>query len=97
MVTKDQVLSSLREVIDPEIGVNLVDLGLIREVQIADDRIHVKMVLTIPGCPLARHLVTQVQGKVETVAEGRSVDVQLLDEPWEPASLFWRDVGDHDK
>lgn len=94
MVTQEQVLSGLREVIDPEIGANLVDLGLIREVRVEDNRIQVQMVLTIPGCPLARYLVSQVENKVKAVAEGRTVDVQLLDEPWDPASMFWRERGD---
>lgn len=88
MVTREEVLSGLKAVIDPEIGANLVDLGLIREVRIEDDRIQVRMVLTIPGCPLARYLVSQVESKVQAVAEGRTVDVQLLDEPWDPASMF---------
>ena len=83
-MTRDQVLSNLRGVIDPELGVNVVDLGFIRDVQIADDRIGVRMVLTIPGCPLARSLVAPVRSTVEAIAEGRSVDVQLIDEPWEP-------------
>jgi metal-sulfur cluster biosynthetic enzyme len=51
-------------------------------------------VLTIPGCPLARYLISQVESKVRAVAEGRTVDVQLLDEPWDPASMFWRETGD---
>jgi serine O-acetyltransferase len=84
VVTQEEVLSGLKEVIDPEIGANLVDLGLIREVRIEDDRIQVRMVLTMPGCPLAGYLVSQVENKVRTVAEGRTVDVQLLDEPWTP-------------
>ncbi|HEU0139719.1 MAG TPA: metal-sulfur cluster assembly factor [Bryobacteraceae bacterium] len=94
MVTRIQVLSNLKEVVDPEIGANLVDLGLIRDVLIDDNRIQVRMVLTIPGCPLARYLISQVENKVQAVAEGRTVDVQLLDEPWDPASMFWRDAGD---
>lgn len=84
MVTKDAVLSRLREVVDPEIGINLVDLGLIREVQVEEGRIQVRMVLTAPGCPLAGYLVAQVRQKVEAIAEGSAVDVQLLDEAWRP-------------
>ncbi len=84
MVTQEEVLSSLKEVIDPEIGTNLVDLGLIREIRIEEDRIQVRMVLTMPGCPLAGYLVSQVENKVRTIAEGRTVDVQLLDQPWTP-------------
>ncbi len=97
MLTRDQVLDRLREVVDPEIGISLVDLGLIRKVQVEDDRVHVEMLLTIPGCPLARYLVGQVESTVRAVAEGRSVDVQLLDEPWDPASMFWRGTEDQDK
>jgi serine O-acetyltransferase len=84
VVTQEEVLAGLKDVIDPEIGVNLVDLGLIREIRIEDDRIQVRLVLTVPGCPLARYLVSQVENKVRTIAEGRTVDVELLDEPWEP-------------
>ncbi len=94
MVTQEDILSSLREVFDPELGASLVDLGLIRKVLVEEDRIEVQMVLTIPGCPLAGYLVSQVERKVRTVAEGRTVDVQLLDEPWDPASMFWRETGD---
>jgi metal-sulfur cluster biosynthetic enzyme len=84
MVTNEAVLSSLREVVDPEIGVNLVDLGLIREVQIEEGRIQVRMVLTAPGCPLAGYLMSQVRGRLEAIAQGAAVDVQLVDEVWKP-------------
>jgi ATP-binding protein involved in chromosome partitioning len=84
MVTRDEVLSSLRGVIDPELGASLVDLGFIRDIEIANDRIQVRMVLTIPGCPLAGYLVSQVQQKVEAIADGRRVEVSLLDDPWHP-------------
>ncbi len=84
MVTEDQVLSILRGVMDPELGASVVDLGFIRDVQITEDRIDVQMVLTTPACPLVRYLVTAVQSKVEAIAEGRIVDVELLDGPWEP-------------
>ena len=86
MVTEDQVLSKLREVVDPEIGVNLVDLGMIRGLQIHDERIDIQVVLTVPGCPLATYLLTEGRRKAETVAGGRTVYVTLLDEAWEPAS-----------
>ncbi len=87
MITKEEVLSGLKEVIDPEIGVSLVELGLIREVRIDDDQIQVQMVLTMPGCPLAGYLVSQVEDKVRTIAEGRTIDGQLLDQPWAPPWL----------
>jgi metal-sulfur cluster biosynthetic enzyme len=87
VVTQEEVLSGLKEVVDFEIGVNLVDLGLIREFQIENDRIQVRMVLTMPGCPLAGYLVSQVENKIRTIAEGKTVDVQLLDEPWKPPRM----------
>ncbi len=96
MPTKEQVLATLREVTDPELGASLVDMGMIRQVQVEEDCIHVRMVLTIPGCPLARYLLTQVENKVKTVAEGRAVDVKLLDEPWDPTSMFVREPGNSD-
>ena len=84
MVTPETVAEALRGVMDPEIHMNVVDLGLIKEIAVAEDRISVQMVLTMPGCPLARYLVNQVQARVRDVGEGRQVDVQLLDEPWIP-------------
>ena len=93
MATEDQVLSKLREVMDPEIGVNLVDLGMIRSIQIDEERIEIQMVLTSPGCPLATYLLTEVRRKAETVAGGRTVYVSVLDEAWEPASASLRGAG----
>jgi len=84
MVTPETISQALRDVMDPEVHMNVVDLGLIKEIAVAEERISVRMVLTMPGCPLARYLVNQVQDRVSQVSEGRQVDVQLLDEPWTP-------------
>ncbi len=87
MVTETDVQNVLRQVIDPELGENLVDLGLIRDVLVSEEQIVVKMVLTAAGCPLARFLMTRVQQAVEPVAEGRAVQVELLREQWVPPWL----------
>ncbi len=84
MVTETEVRDVLRGVIDPELGENLVDLGLIREVLVSDEEIMVKMVLTATGCPLARYLMLGVQRAVESIAEGKPVKVELLQEQWVP-------------
>ncbi len=84
MVTAETVSEALQDVMDPEVHVNVVDLGLIKEIAVAEDRVSVRMVLTFPGCPLAGYLINQVRDRVSEVAEGRRVDVQLLDEPWIP-------------
>ena len=84
MLTRENVNDALREVMDPEAHINVVDLGLIKEITVAEDRVSVRMLLTEPGCPLAGYLVSQVRAKVEQVAEGRQVDVQLLAHAWTP-------------
>ena len=84
MVTSETVSEALRDVMDPEVQMNVVDLGLIKEIAVAEDRVSVRMVLTTPGCPLASYLVNQVRARVGQVAEGRQVEVQLLGETWTP-------------
>lgn len=87
MVTEQRVLESLGAVIDPELGANIVDLGFVKDVTITESEIRIKMVFTVPGCPLAHYLISSVRQKVEEVAEGRAVQVELLQEPWTPPWL----------
>jgi len=84
MVTEQQVLESLANVLDPELGANIVDLGFVKKVSISEKEIRIRMVLTVPGCPLANYLLSNVRQKVEEVAEGREVRVELSDGPWTP-------------
>lgn len=90
MINRDGVLLALKEVIDPEIGMSLTDLNMIREVNIDDKKIEVKMVLTASFCPLAGQLVDEVRKKTAEVAEGREVKVIVLDEPWTPPQRLRR-------
>ena len=83
-ISKDSVFNALKQVIDPEIGINLVDLGMIKDVEIMEEEIIVKMVLTSPFCPMIDYLVEQVKNKVESVAPGAKVIVSMLNEPWAP-------------
>lgn len=83
MIDKDKVIEALRDVYDPEIGINVVDLGLIREVKIDNDNnVTVDMVLTIPGCPLRDYMLSQVKETVESLEGVNSVTVNLLDDVW---------------
>lgn len=84
MITKEEVTAALKEVIDPEIGINLVDLGMIKDIEIKEDEIKVKMVLTSPFCPLVNSLTEQVKKKAEGIAPGTRVTISILDEPWLP-------------
>lgn len=87
MVTREQVLQVLKEVYDPEIPVNIVDLGLVYEVDVDEEnRVRIKMTLTTPGCPLAYYLVEQVEEVVRSkLPEVEDVRVELVwDPPWTP-------------
>lgn len=78
MVTKEQVMEALKEVIDPEIGVSLVEMNLIKDVLIAGDKVKVKMTLTIPGCPLANMIVNDVRKKVQSLEGVKDAEVELV-------------------
>jgi len=78
MVTKEQVMEALKEVIDPEIGISLVEMNLIKDVLIEGDKVKVKMTLTIPGCPLANMIVDSVKRKVESLEGVKEAEVELV-------------------
>jgi metal-sulfur cluster biosynthetic enzyme len=84
------VLDALRSVVDPEIGMNVVELALIRQVILGDPVTEIKMILTTPFCPYAGSMIQQVKEAAEE-AEGHEVKVTLLAERWDPrdAGLVW--------
>lgn len=85
MVTKLQVREALKKVIDPEIGLNIVDLGLIYDVQIENDVARVRMTLTVPGCPLSGMLTNQAEKVVRELDGIKDVKIELTwDPPWNP-------------
>ena len=84
-ISKDKVLAALRKVYDPEIPINIVDLGLIYEIKVNDGDIYIKMTLTAPGCPIWQLIVEQVKEAVRSVEGVRNVEVDLVwDPPWTP-------------
>lgn len=78
-----RVRQALRDVIDPEVGINVVDLGLIKDVAVENGRVAVRMVLTTPDCPLASYLVEQIRRSARRVNGVQAVEVTLSDEPWD--------------
>ncbi|OYT60178.1 aromatic ring hydroxylase [Euryarchaeota archaeon ex4484_178] len=86
MVKEEEVWKVLRGIVDPEIGANLVDLGLIYEVRVDNGKdIYVKMTLTIPGCPLMNVLPAMVEEKLSQLEGVGKITVQLtFDPPWTP-------------
>ena len=79
-----KVIEALKQVYDPEIPVNIYELGLIYDIHVnPDDTVHVKMTLTAPACPVAGSLPGQVETQIETVPEVKSATVELVwDPPW---------------
>jgi metal-sulfur cluster biosynthetic enzyme len=84
------VLDSLRAVVDPEIGMNVVELALIRQIILGETESEVKMLLTTPFCPYAGSMIQQVKDAAEEVTE-HPVKVTILAERWDPrdAGLMW--------
>ena len=88
MITKELVLQKLSEVVDPEIGLNIVEMGLIYSVEINDDSVNVKMTLTAPGCPLQNTLVSIAKDAVQNIPGVKSVNIQIVwDPPWHPSMM----------
>jgi FeS assembly SUF system protein len=85
----EQVIEALRAIYDPEIPVNIYDLGLIYGVDIDTDRhVSVTMTLTTPHCPVAESMPGEVESKVRDVEGVTSADVNLVwDPPWDPAKM----------
>ena len=85
LALEDQIVRMLKTVYDPEIPVNIYDLGLIYGVEVADDRqVTVTMTLTAPACPAADFIMEDVQMRVESVDGVKSVEVKLVfDPPWD--------------
>lgn len=82
IVKEDDVIAALRQVYDPEIPVNVYDLGLIYGIELPGDGVvKVKMTLTAPNCPIADEVVQQVKDMVASVTSADEVDVELVFEP----------------
>ncbi len=84
--TKDDVLAGLKNVYDPEIGINIVDLGLVYDADIADSGdVLVTMTLTSMGCPLGPVIVQEVNNALKDLPEIGSTDVKIVwTPPWSP-------------
>jgi len=88
MISEELIYEKLRECYDPEIPVNIVDLGLIYDVKIEDDKIFIKMTLTAPGCPLHTMISEEVRNKLLTIENVKDVEVQVVwDPPWGPEMM----------
>ncbi len=87
-MTKDEVLEILRKVIDPEIGINVVDLGLIYDVNIDDKKLDVDMTMTTAACPLGAYITDQADMLLRQFFPEAEVNVNLVwHPPWTPEMM----------
>ena len=82
MDIRDKVIDEIKKVYDPEIPVNVWDLGLIYSISISEKNIVIEMTFTSPTCPMMEDILNQVKTNVETVADGVPVEIKLV---WDPA------------
>ncbi|WP_414838025.1 metal-sulfur cluster assembly factor [Candidatus Nanosalina sp. VS9-1] len=89
-INEEAVREQLKEVMDPELDINIVDLGLIYEIEVRDDEVYILMTLTTPGCPLHGifdEMVRREVGKLEGLNESE-IEVELTFEPrWSPEKI----------
>lgn len=87
--TADQVREALRRVIDPEIGINIVDLGLVYGIEVAGGDVRVDVTMTTPACPLGEYVLAGAEAAIRRDVPGaRSVEVRLVWEPpWSPERM----------
>ena len=88
-LSKEIILEKLKEVIDPEIGIDVVNLGLIYDVDVRpDNTVYVKMTMTTPGCPLTMWLLKAVEEKVLEIPGVKDAEIELtFDPPWTPERI----------
>lgn len=94
-LTPDEIREAIRVVEDPEIGISIVDLGLVYEVENADGDVRVAMTLTSPFCPIGPMLVSQIEAIVSELPEVKDVHVDLVwTPPWDPRTMASDDAKD---
>jgi FeS assembly SUF system protein len=81
-IKREDIINEIKKVYDPEIPVNIWDLGLIYDISVNDDNVVIEMTFTSPTCPMMEDILQQVKSNVETVTDGKPVEVKLV---WEPA------------
>ncbi len=85
MATQEEVIEALRQVFDPELMVNVVDLGLVYDIQIDGDKVTVEMTLTSPTCPAGPQILQQAKNVVESLPGVSEAKINLVfTPPWSP-------------
>jgi len=88
MVSKDDVVNVLKDCYDPEIPINIWDLGLVYDISIENENVGIKMTLTAPGCMLGGMIAEEVKAKVKALSGVKDAKVELVwDPPWTPDKM----------
>lgn len=96
-ITKEQILETLKSIVDPEIGISIVDLGLIYNVEYKEDikKIFVEMTLTSPACPVGPQLMAAVHTKAASIPDVIDAEVKLVWTPkWDPKTMASEEAKD---
>lgn len=89
MPTEQEVRGALQNVIDPEVGLNIVDLGLIYGVEISADKLHIDLTMTTPACPMSEMILDNArQALASLMPEGAEIELNLVWEPpWDASKM----------
>ena len=89
MIAQEDVRTVLRRVKDPELNLNIVDLGLVYEIEVTEGKdVHVEMTLTSPGCPAGPEIMSDAQRVIEAMEGVGTVDIELVWSPyWTPEKM----------
>ncbi len=86
MATDAEIKTALEQVVDPEISLSIIELGLVREIDLSVEPHVVRMLLTTPFCPYAPQIIQQVKDAV-TAVTGKATEVEILAEQWTPEMM----------
>ncbi len=89
MPSEEDVRAALRRVVDPEVGMDIVDLGLIYGIKTSDSKLHIDLTMTTPACPMGGLILDNArQALAPLMPEGAEIDLQLVwDPPWAPEKM----------
>lgn len=88
VITRDDVLEALKDVYDPEIPVNVVDLGLVYDVDVVENDVSIQMTLTFAGCGMGPYIAQQAEWRIAELEHVEDVNVEMVYEPaWTPEMI----------
>ena len=88
MVSKEEIISVLKTIYDPEIPIDIYNLGLIYGIEIRGNKVKIRMTFTVPTCPMVNYLVQEVKEKVSEIPGVEDVEVKLVwNPPWSPEMI----------